>query len=306
MTTGHIPVLVQEVVAALGPRPDGLYLDCTVGGGGHAAAILDAAGPPSRLVGVDRDPEAIALARGALERFGDRVQLIQGDFRELPRLLSPLQLGPFDGILFDLGVSSAQLADPGRGFSFGMEGPLDMRMDRHGGGPTAREILHALPEERLARIFREYGEERWARQIARGIVSARRRGSLETTQDLATVVSRAIPRRLWPRRIHPATRTFQAIRIAVNQELEGLGEALEAAIGLLKAHGRICVIAFHSLEDRVVKHLFRRLAAPEAVAGVQILTRRPVTPSVEEMARNPRARSAKLRAAERREEQRGA
>ena len=260
MTTGHIPVLVREVVAALGPRPDGLYLDCTVGGGGHAAAILDAAGPPSRLVGVDRDPEAIAVARAALERFGDRVRLIHGDFRELPRLLSPLHLGRFDGILCDLGVSSLQIADPGRGFSFSMEGPLDMRMDRHGGGLTARALLHALPEERLARIIREYGEERWARQIARAIARARDHGSLETTQDLATVISRAIPRRLWPRRIHPATRTFQAIRIAVNQELEGLEEALEAAIDLLKIGGRICVIAFHSLEDRVVKHLFRRLA----------------------------------------------
>lgn len=305
MTTGHIPVLVREVVAALGPRPDGLYLDCTVGGGGHAAAILDAAGPSSRLVGVDRDPEAIAVARAALERFGDRVRLIHGDFRELPRLLSPLHLGRFDGILFDLGVSSLQIADPGRGFSFSMEGPLDMRMDRHGGGLTARGLLHALPEERLARIIREYGEERWARQIARGIVRARGHGSLETTQELATVVSRAIPRRLWPRRIHPATRTFQAIRIAVNQELEGLEEALEAAIDLLKVGGRICVIAFHSLEDRVVKHLFRRLAVPGAVPGVRILTRRPVTPSAEETGMNPRARSAKLRAAERREGQDG-
>lgn len=305
MTTGHIPVLVREVVAALGPRPDGLYLDCTVGGGGHAAAILDAAGPPSRLVGVDRDPEAIAVARAALERFGDRVRLIHGDFRELPRLLSPLHLGRFDGILFDLGVSSLQIADPGRGFSFSMEGPLDMRMDRHGGGLTARALLHVLPEERLARIIREYGEERWARQIARGIVRARGHGSLETTQELATVVSRAIPRRLWPRRIHPATRTFQAIRIAVNQELEGLEEALEAAIDLLKVGGRICVIAFHSLEDRVVKHLFRRLAVPGAVPGVRILTRRPVTPSAEETGVNPRARSAKLRAAERREGQDG-
>jgi len=180
-----------------------------------------------------------------------------------------------------------------------------MRMDRHGGGLTARALLHALPEERLARIIREYGEERWARQIARGIVRARGHGSLETTQELATVVSRAIPRRLWPRRIHPATRTFQAIRIAVNQELEGLGEALEAAIDLLKVGGRICVIAFHSLEDRVVKHLFRRLAVPGAVPGVRILTRRPVTPSAEETGMNPRARSAKLRAAERREGQDG-
>jgi 16S rRNA (cytosine1402-N4)-methyltransferase len=280
-------------------------LDCTLGSGGHAAAILDAAGAPSRLVGIDRDPEAIAVAKGALERFGDRVRLIHGDFRELPGLLPPLHLGLFDGILFDLGVSSLQIADPGRGFSFSMEGPLDMRMDRQGGGLTARALLHTLPEERLARIIRDYGEERWARQIARGIVRARRQGSLETTRDLATVVSRAIPRRLWPRRIHPATRTFQAVRIAVNQELEGLDEALEAAIHLLKMGGRICVIAFHSLEDRVVKHLFRRLAAPGAVPGVRILTRRPVTPSTAETDVNPRARSAKLRAAERREGQDG-
>jgi len=297
---GHIPVLVREVLATLEPRPGGAYLDCTVGGGGHAEAILEAAGPPSRVVGIDRDPEAIAVARERLGRFGDRVRLVQGDFRELPRLISELRLEGFDGVLFDLGISSLQLDDPSRGLRFSAEGPLDMRMDRESGGLAARELLHELSEMDLTRIIREYGEERWARQIARGIVNARSQGSLETTRDLAAVVARAIPRRFWPRRIHPATRTFQAVRIAVNQELTGLEEALEVATGHLNPGGRIAVISFHSLEDRVVKHLFRRLAAPGAVPGVRIITRRPVTPSPEERAQNPRARSAKLRGAERR------
>ncbi len=300
MKIGHVPVLVREMLATLEPRPGGAYLDCTVGGGGHAEAILEAAGPPSRVVGIDRDPEAIAVARERLGRFGDRVRLVQGDFRELPRLISELRLEGFDGVLFDLGISSLQLDDPSRGLRFSAEGPLDMRMDRESGGLAARELLHELPEMDLTRIIREYGEERWARQIARGIVNARSQGSLETTRDLAAVVTRAIPRRFWPRRIHPATRTFQAVRIAVNQELTGLEEALEVATGHLNPGGRIAVISFHSLEDRVVKHLFRRLAAPGAVPGVTIITRRPVTPSPEERAQNRRARSAKLRGAERR------
>ena len=300
MKIGHVPVLVREVLATLEPSPGGAYLDCTVGGGGHAEAILEAAGPPSRVVGIDRDPEAITVARERLGRFGDRVRLVQGDFRELPRLISELRLEGFDGVLFDLGISSLQLDDPSRGLRFSAEGPLDMRMDRESGGLAARELLHELSEMDLTRIIREYGEERWARQIARGIVNARSQGSLETTRDLAAVVARAIPRRFWPRRIHPATRTFQAVRIAVNQELTGLEEALEVATGHLNPGGRIAVISFHSLEDRVVKHLFRRLAAPGAVPGVTIITRRPVTPSPEERAQNPRARSAKLRGAERR------
>ncbi|MEE9221101.1 MAG: 16S rRNA (cytosine(1402)-N(4))-methyltransferase RsmH [candidate division NC10 bacterium] len=300
MTRGHIPVLVHEVLTSLQPKSEGVYLDSTVGGGGHAAAILEAAGPPSRLVGIDRDPEAIAVARDRLRHFGDRVRLIRGDYRELSFLVSDLHPQGFDGIMYDLGVSSLQFDDPSRGFSFQFEGPLDMRIDRQSGGPTAWELLHELPEKDLARIIREYGEERWARQIGRHIVRARKGQSLETTRDLAEVVARAIPRRFWPRRIHPATRTFQALRIAVNQELEGLEAALETAVGSLKPGGRICVLAFHSLEDRVAKQVFRRLAAPGAVPAVNILTRRPVTPSAEETARNPRARSAKLRAAERR------
>ena len=177
MKTAHIPVLVQEVLATLEPRPGGVYLDCTVGGGGHAEAILEAAGPPSRVVGIDRDPEAISIARDRLGRFGARVRLVRGDFRELPRPVSELQLERCDGVLFDLGFSSHQLDDPSRGLSFSMEGPLDMRMDRESSGLAARELLHRLPEESLTRIIREYGEERWARQIARRIVTARRQGS---------------------------------------------------------------------------------------------------------------------------------
>jgi 16S rRNA (cytosine1402-N4)-methyltransferase len=299
VTAGHTPVLVREVLDFLRPRPEGVYLDCTVGAGGHAQAILDAAGPSSRVVGIDRDPEAVAAARQTLQRFGGRAHVVPGDYRALARLAPDLGLAGCDGILFDLGISTLQLDDPARGFSFSTEGPLDMRMDRQGGMRTARDLLHRLPEGELARLIRAYGEERWARRIARGIVAARGRGPLETTRDLADVVAAAIPRRYWPRRIHPATRTFQALRIAVNEELDGLAEALEVAVGLLTPGGRICVIAFHSLEDRVVKQLFRRLAVAGAVPGIRVLTRRPVTASVDEVTRNPRARSAKLRAAER-------
>ncbi len=300
MRAVHIPVLVWEVLAYLEPRRGGVYLDCTVGVGGHAEAILQAAPETARVIGIDRDPEALAVAGERLQPFGDRAELVHGDYRELPRLAPALNLTEASGVLFDLGVSSSQLDDPSRGFSFNLEGPLDMRMDRQSGGPTAQELLQRLPAEGLAEIIRRYGEERWARRIAERIVEERKRKPLTTTRDLAEVVARAIPRRFWPRRIHPATRTFQALRIAVNQELEGLEGALEAAVGLLKPGGRICVIAFHSLEDRVVKRLFRRLAAPGATPGLRILTPRPITPGTAEVSRNPRSRSAKLRAAERR------
>ena len=300
MRAHHIPVLVREVLAYLEPRPGGVYLDCTVGVGGHTEAILQAAGGTIRLIGIDRDPEALAVAAERLQPFGDRVELVHGNYRELPRLASALNLTEVSGVLFDLGVSSLQLDDPGRGFSFNLEGPLDMRMDRSRGGPTARELLHHLSAEGLAEIIRRYGEERSARRIARRIVEERKRKPLTTTRELAEVVGRAIPRRFWPRRIHPATRTFQALRIAVNEELEGLEGALESAARLLRPGGRICVIAFHSLEDRVVKRLFRRLKAPGAAPGLRILTPRPITPGAAEVARNPRSRSAKLRVAERR------
>lgn len=300
MKAGHTPVLVQEVLAYLQPRPGGVYLDCTVGGGGHAEAILQEAGETGRLVGLDRDPEALVVAAERLRPFGARVRLVHGDYRELSHLASVLNLTEVSGVLFDLGVSSLQLNDPSRGFSLTLEGPLDMRMDRSRGGPTARELLHQLSAEDLTEIIRRYGEERWARRIAGRIVEERKRRPLTTTRELAEVVAAVIPRRFWPRRIHPATRTFQALRIVVNQELEGLAGALEAAARLLRPEGRICVIAFHSLEDRVVKHLFRRLAAPGAIPGLRILTPRPITPRPAEVMQNPRSRSAKLRAAERR------
>jgi 16S rRNA (cytosine1402-N4)-methyltransferase len=267
-----------------------------VGGGGHAEALLAASAPNGVLLGLDRDDEALGVAGERLRSFGARARLARGDYRDLAALARAADLGPFDGILLDLGVSSLQLDDPARGFSFGREGPLDMRMDRAGPGPTAGDLLRRLPTHELEAILRGYGEERWARRIARALVAARARAPIATTTELADLVARAIPRRAWPPRIHPATRTFQALRIAVNRELAGLEEALEGAASLLAAGGRLAVISFHSLEDREVKRAFRRLAAER---GLALLTRRPVTPATGEVAANPRARSAKLRVIQR-------
>ena len=277
----------------MSPRPGGVYCDGTVGAGGHAEALLAASAPDGVLLGLDRDGEALAVAAERLRPFGPRVRLVHGDYRQLPSLARDAALGPFDGILLDLGVSSLQLDDPARGFSFSHDGPLDMRMDRTAPGPTAADLLRRLPEADLRAILRESGEERWARRIARALVAARARRPIGTTAELARLVAGAIPRRAWPRRIHPATRTFQALRIAVNRELEGLGEALEGAARLLAPGGGLAVISFHSLEDRVVKRAFRGLAA---AAGAEVLTPKPATPTEAEVAANPRARSAKLRA----------
>ena len=292
---GHTPVLLAQVLAFLRPIPDGLYLDLTVGTGGHAEAILEACGPTGRLVGLDRDPEVLPLVRERLARFGPRVRLLHADYRTLRDVAAAEGIEAWEGALFDLGLSSVQLDDPARGFAFSRSGPLDMRMDRTGGGVTAADLLRGLPERELARILREYGEERWAGRIARRIVAARAEAPLTRTDELAEVVAGAIPRRAWPRRIHPATRTFQALRIAVNRELEGLAEALGLAVHGLRPGGRIVVIAFHSLEDRVVKQVLR------GDPSVAVLTKKPVTPGPEEVAANPRARSAKLRAARRAE-----
>jgi 16S rRNA (cytosine1402-N4)-methyltransferase len=241
-------------------------------------------------VGIDRDAEALALARERLSPFGPRATLIQARYEELTGLAGAE--GPFDGILFDLGASSLQLDTAARGFSFGREGPLDMRMDQSG-GESAADLVGRLPERELADLIFRWGEERWSRRIARAIVEARRRAPIRTTTALAEVVSRAIPRRAWPRHIHPATRTFQALRIAVNDELTGLPRALEAAAGRLRPGGRVAAVSFHSLEDRIVKQTWRAL---EAGGGTQILTKRPIVPGEAEAAKNPRARSAKLRA----------
>ncbi len=300
----HVPVLRTEVVHLLAPKPDGIYVDGTVGLGGHAAAILSAC-PEVRLVGIDRDPTALAHARENLSRFGDRVTLIHGNYRDLVSILSDLGIAAIDGFFLDLGLSSLQLDTPDRGFSFRTDGPLDMRMDPTQGRPAA-ELVNAASVEEIARILRDYGEERFASRIARAIVAAR---PIATTSELAAVVRRAIPRRFHERRIDPATRTFQALRIAVNDELRNLRDGLADGFVALNPGGVIAVISFHSLEDRIVKHFFRKLAIPhyESLAPgpphpaqAEILTKKPLRPSEEEIKQNPRARSAKLRACRKR------
>ncbi len=290
----HTPVLVAEVVAYLAPARGGVFVDCTVGLGGHARAVLEAGA--TRLLGLDRDAEALAEARRLLAPWADRVDLVHADFRDVAAVLAARGLDAVDGALADLGVSSWQLEQPGRGFSFRRDEPLDMRVDRTT-GPTAAELIASATEAELADVIRRYGEERHARRIARAIAEARRRAGVRTTGELAAIVRRAVPGR-GRRRIDPATRTFQAIRIWVNRELEGLDRFLHDIVGRLRAGGRLVVIAFHSLEDRIVKHTLRALARG-ADARVRVLTPHPVVPGREEVARNPRARSAKLRAAER-------
>ncbi|HZY30404.1 MAG TPA: 16S rRNA (cytosine(1402)-N(4))-methyltransferase RsmH [Candidatus Methylomirabilis sp.] len=298
MEVRHHPVLLHETVAILRPRSDGCYLDATVGTGGHAEALLLESGPGGRLCGIDRDVEALALARDRLRPFGDRVQLLHGDFSTLGSIAAENGWGPFAGILFDLGLSSFQLSEPSRGFSFSRDGPLDMRMDRRGAGKTAAEKLAKLPEREIARILREYGEERFAGRIAARIVAERRQRPLISTVHLARLVAEAVPRRAWPRRIHVATRTFQALRIAVNDELQSLTRGLRDAVSLLAPAGRLCVISFHPLEDRIAKETLRSCARSEP-PRLRVLTKRPIVPTRGETVANPRARSAKLRAAER-------
>ena len=287
----HDPVLLAEVVSTLAPGSGGLYVDGTVGLGGHTAALLEAGA--GRVLGIDRDERALEVARDRLAGFGDRVELVHADYRRLPELLGERGLGAVQGVLVDLGVSSLQLDDATRGFSFRQAGPLDMRMDRSRGESLA-EKLATVSEAELADVIYEFGEERKSRRVARAIVEARDRGRLTTSTDLAAVVRRAAGGGEW-QRVDPATRTFQALRIWVNGELEGLDAFVEAAIGTLAPEGRLAVIAFHSLEDRIVKRTSRRLSEEGVVRQV---TRRPIVPGDEEVARNPRARSARLRAME--------
>ena len=291
---GHIPVLAAEVLQHLQPEHGGLFVDCTVGLGGHARALLD--GGATRLIGLDRDEEALALAKEALAAWRDRVELVHADYRAIDAVLDARGVTLVDGALADLGVSSLQFDAPGRGFSFQRDEPLDMRMDR-GGGETAADLVARSTERELADAIFAYGEERFSRRIARALVDARREAPVDTTGRLASIVRRAIPRRGYMR-IDPATRTFQALRIWVNRELEGLDRFLAAAARRLRAGARLVVITFHSLEDRIVKHTFRALEHSRDSA-VKVLTKRPVVAGDEELRRNPRARSAKLRAAER-------
>ena len=288
----HEPVMVSEVLEHLAPSRGGLFVDCTVGLGGHARAVLDAGA--ARLIGFDRDPAAIAHARERLIDFGDRVELVHSDYRRIGAVLEERGIATVDGVLADLGVSSMQLDEAGRGFSFRRDEPLDMRMDTSS-GETAAEMLAAVDERTLADVIYQFGEERHARRVARSILAAQQTAAIDSTGRLADIVRRAIPRKGFSR-IDPATRTFQAIRIWVNRELDGLDAFVREAAGRLNPAGRMAVITFHSLEDRVVKHTLRALQTEGAVV---VRTRRPVTAGTEEVERNPRARSAKLRAAER-------
>ncbi len=293
----HLPVLVEEVLQFLDCRPDRIYIDATVGSGGHARRILEKSSPTGRLIGLDWDTAAIARAQKTLAPFGDRFRLVQGNFRDLKEVLESLSIPAVDGILADLGLSSEQLEDPERGFSFRGDAPLDMRMDLRR-RVTARDLIQRFSGEEMARILREFGEERWANRITKAIIRQRRIRALRTTGELVEVIRQSIP--AYPSRIHPATRTFQALRIAVNEELDNLENFLKRCPSLLNPGGRVGIISFHSLEDRIVKSYFQQWAKREKgrTAPFRMLTRKPLVPSAEEVRSNPKARSAKLRVIE--------
>lgn len=314
MTSGsdfqHRSVLPAEVLDCLQPQPGEIFVDGTLGGGGHARLILEASAPDGRLIGLDRDQDALKAAAKTLAPFGDRVVLRHSNFSEVDRVLDELGIDRVDGMLLDLGVSSYQLDAGHRGFSFQVDAPLDMRMDRSR-GLTAADVLQQYSAEELARIFREYGEERYARRIARRIVERREETPFASTGQLASLVQDSVPKGRVPSRIHPATRVFQALRIEVNGELEHVARGLDKAIACLRPGGRLAVISFHSLEDRLVKRCFRREAQtcicppglPTCVCNhrprVELLTRKGLRAGEEEVAANPRARSAVLRAVRR-------
>lgn len=305
----HEPVMVSEVLSFLQPQSGQTFIDCTVGGGGHALEIVKRILPDGRLIGLDRDEEAIKAAAEYLSPYSENVILEKGSFGDLQEIAGQLGIETVDGALFDLGVSSHQLESPERGFSFRYDAELDMRMDRSQ-AVTARELVSSLSERRLAELIRTYGEDRWAKRIAKFIVDRRARKPIRTTFELVQVILAAVPEGARTEHIHPATRTFQALRIVVNREMESLQQGLDAAIGLLSTNGRICVLSYHSLEDRIVKDTFARHAGrcqcppglPVCACGakknIRILTKRPLLPAESEVRANPRARSAKLRAAE--------
>ena len=294
---GHESVLLSEVLHWLNPKPGQVFLDCTVGYCGHTEKLLEASTPSGIVIGIDLDQRAIDAGKAKLDRFGNRADLIQGHFVELKRHLAARGIERVQGVLFDLGVSSPQLDEPARGFSFQSEGPLDMRMDQST-GQTAADIVNETKEPDLADMIFQFGEERYSRRIARAIVRARTDRPIMTTSRLASVIESAVPAQYRRGRLYCATRTFQALRIAVNQELERLQPALGDAAEVLAPGGRLCAISFHSLEDRIVKHTFRSLAA-QSNGELEILTKRPQLPSQAEIDRNPRSRSAKLRVMQR-------
>lgn len=292
----HIPVMYTEVLEHLNLRPGKVIIDATMGTGGHSAGILEKIMPGGTLIGLDRDQESLAVAKVRLREFGDAVKFVHGNFVDIDEILKELHIAKVDGILFDLGISSYQLEDPHRGFSFQHEGPLDMRMDRNS-YISAYELVNSLKEEEISTLLKNFGQERWHNRIAHLVVEERERQPIATTQQLANIVVRAIPSKYRNRyqRIHPATRTFQAVRIAVNRELENIEQAINKSLEILSKDGVMCVISFHSLEDRIVKFAFRSAAADGRVC---VITRKPQVPSDEETFRNSASRSAKLRVAQ--------
>ena len=305
----HIPVLLEETLQSLALKPDGIYVDGTLGGAGNSFEILQRTSPTGRLIGIDQDEEALQAAKMRLAPFGERATLVKANFSEMKQVLAKLEITQVDGILLDVGVSSHQLDQAERGFSYMAEAPLDMRMDQHSNGPTAVDLLQNLSEEELANLIYQFGEERYSRRIARQIVSAREKAPIVTTTQLVQIIRKGMPKGKKEEQ-HPAKRTFQALRIAVNDELDVLKKALEQALSLLKPGGRLSVITFHSLEDRIVKEQFRVWAKgcicppefPVCRCGkkpaVILVNRKPIVASMQELAENPRARSAKLRTVE--------
>ena len=311
MEFSHISVLLQECLEGLKLKPDGIYVDCTLGGAGHSLEIVKNIVPGGQLIGLDQDENALAAAREKLAPFKDNVILIHSNFSRIKSVIDELYPAGVDGIIYDLGVSSHQLDDAERGFSYMQDAPLDMRMNRDSDSDTdAAELVNRLPQEELAKIIWDYGEERWAKRIAEFIVEHRQIEHIKTTGELVSIIKKAIPANARKEGPHPAKRTFQALRIAVNKELEILQAAVADSVTLLKPGGRICIISFHSLEDRIIKEAFRDLAKgctcppklPICCCGglkvVKIITGKPILPSEQEIANNPRARSAKLRIAE--------
>lgn len=292
----HIPVMMQEVLNYLDLKPGKIIMDSTIGTGGHSRSILERIMPGGRLIGIDRDQESLSVASERLRDFAGAYELIQGNFMDMDDILKRLNIKRIDGILFDLGISSFQLDNPQRGFSFQQEGPLDMRLDRNS-YISAYDLVNNLNEEEISSLLWTFGQERWHNRIARLLVEERQRQPITTTAQLAAIVVRAVPYRYRYKhyRIHPATRTFLGIRIAVNRELETLETAINKALSLLNKNGRICVISFHSLEDRVVKLSFRKAASE---GTINIMTPKPLTPTMGEVEANPSSRSAKLRVAE--------
>ena len=298
----HIPVLTKEILNYLNLKKGGVYIDCTLGGGGHSKAILEKIYPQGLLIGIDQDIEAIETAKEELKNYIDKIKLVKGNFKNLEGILSDLKIKTVSGIIFDLGVSFHQLKEKERGFSFKEDSHLDMRMDLTQEF-NADILINSYSEKDLAEIFEKYGEERFSKRIARLIITERKKKAITTTKQLSDLVIRSLPRtkkrHTW--RIHPATRVFQAIRIEVNQELKALEKGLNQAIRVLEDKGRICVISYHSLEDRIVKHLFKeveREGKDQGDYGLKIITKKPIRPSSEEVRENPKARSAKLRVAE--------